>query len=68
MNQAIVVRIHAREPLTMTFSDEFMQGQKDCIAGTPHKDDMTDAYNRGYSTQKTLQGIKDDKRIINTEK
>lgn len=31
-------------------ADDFLQGQKDCQQGIPHKNG-SDSYNRGYATQ-----------------
>ena len=34
----------------MTFEDDFLQGQRDCRDGIPHKSG-SDAYNRGYAAE-----------------
>jgi hypothetical protein len=41
----------------VSFSDDFIQGQKDCKAGKLHREGKSDAYNRGYSAQYTLEQI-----------
>lgn len=35
---------------------EFLQGQKDCASGVPHKDG-SDSYNRGYAVQYEMEQI-----------
>jgi hypothetical protein len=37
------------------FSEDFLQGQKDCQEGIPHKPDQSEAYDRGYSAQYHLE-------------
>jgi len=37
--------------------DEFMQGQKDCANGVPHKAGMSDSYDRGYAAQYEMEQI-----------
>ena len=44
----------------MSFSDDFLQGQKDCKDGITHKEGKSDAYDRGYSTQYTLEQIQSE--------
>lgn len=34
---------------------EFIDGQKDCRDGIPHKQGMTESYDRGYSCQYELE-------------
>ena len=33
------------------FCDDFLQGQRDCQEGIPHKSGKSDSYNRGYSAE-----------------
>jgi hypothetical protein len=33
------------------FCDDFLQGQKDCQAGIPHKPNMGSYYDRGYMVE-----------------
>ena len=35
----------------MSFETDFLQGQRDCKDGTPHKPNQSDAYDRGYAAQ-----------------
>lgn len=35
----------------MSFSDEFLKGQRDCKEGIPSPQDASEEYLRGYSTQ-----------------
>jgi len=42
------------------FSSDFIQGVKDCERGIPHKEGMTDPYNRGYATQYTKEQIQSE--------
>lgn len=37
---------------------EFVQGQRDCRDGLPHKDGNGESYDAGFSTQYTLEQIK----------
>lgn len=37
--------------------NEFIDGQKDCRDGVPHKAGMSESYDRGYSVQYELQEI-----------
>lgn len=37
-------------------TEQFLQGQKDCKAGKPHKSGSDD-YNRGYSAQYELEQV-----------
>ena len=37
------------------FPHEFMQGQRDCRDGIPHKEGESDAYDRGYTAQYQLE-------------
>ena len=41
----------------MSWSDDFLQGQKDCRDGKPHKDGNGDGYDRGYNTQYIAEQI-----------
>lgn len=40
-------------------TDDFLQGQIDCIQGIEHKEGMSDSYNRGYAAQYELEQVKD---------
>ncbi len=42
------------------FVDDFLQGQRDCDNGIPHKDG-SDAYNRGYNAQYESEQIKTER-------
>ncbi len=35
----------------MSFEDDFLQGQRDCKNGVPHKPMQGEAYDRGYGAQ-----------------
>ena len=37
-------------------ADDFLQGQRDCEKGVPHKDG-SESYNRGYAAQYELEQI-----------
>ena len=39
------------------YVSDFFQGQIDCRDGKPHQDGMSEAYDRGYSTQYQLEQI-----------
>jgi len=45
----------------MSWEDDNLQGQSDCKAGVPHKH-KSDAYDRGWETEKLNQEIKEDER------
>jgi len=45
------------------FSDDFLQGQRDCEEGIPHQEGKSEAYDRGYGAQYELEqimGARDD--------
>jgi hypothetical protein len=44
----------------MSFEDDFLQGQRDCHDGIPHKPDQSDAYNRGYAAEYEMSQIKNE--------
>lgn len=39
------------------YVDNFLRGQQDCEAGRPHRDDMGDGYDDGYSAQHTKEQV-----------
>lgn len=41
----------------MSFEDDFLQGQRDCIAGVAHESGKDEAYDRGYATEYEKQQI-----------
>jgi hypothetical protein len=51
----------------MSFEDDFLNGQRDCMDGIPHKESSSAAYTRGYGTQYTKEQI-DSERLIFTNK
>lgn len=38
-------------------ADDFLRGQSDCKDGIPHKPNMSDDYDRGYSAQYELEQL-----------
>lgn len=44
-----------------SFCSEFMQGERDCIAGVPHEEGKSDAYTRGYGTR--YQALENDREM-----
>lgn len=52
----------------MSFSEDFLQGQRDCINGKQHEAGKGEGYNRGYGSQyesdqiTTEMNIKQDER------
>ncbi len=45
------------------FSDDFLQGQRDCEEGIPHQTGKSEAYDRGYAAQyemEQIMGARDD--------
>ena len=40
------------------FEDEFLRGQRDCREGIPHKTGQSEAYDRGYSSEYSLEQVK----------
>lgn len=41
----------------MSYADDFLQGQRDCIKGIPHESGKSEAYNDGYSAQYTYDQV-----------
>ena len=37
----------------MSFVDDFLRGEKDCMDGIPHKEGQSEAYDAGYSSRYT---------------
>jgi len=41
----------------MIDATEFLKGQQDCAKGIPHKEGMTDSYDRGFNAQYELEQV-----------
>lgn len=40
--------------------DEFLLGQLDCKQGKPHREGMSESYNRGYAAQYAFEQVQDE--------
>lgn len=52
----------------MSFSDDFLQGQKDCKNHVPHVAGKSEAYTRGYNTEYTAQQVADHNTVKQNER
>jgi len=41
-------------------TDDFLQGQIDCMQGIEHKEGMSDSYNRGYAVQYEVEQMRNE--------
>lgn len=49
--------VFGKKPPVSQFADDFLKGEMDCHEGKPHKQGMSEAYNRGYATRYELEQV-----------
>ena len=52
----------------VTHADDFLLGQRDCLEGYPHRQGMSDDYDRGYSAQYEFEQVKEYLNVSQTRK
>lgn len=49
----------------MSFESDFLQGQRDCKNGVPHKPMQSEAYDRGYAAQYEAEQVQTEMGLSN---